>query len=739
MPKATKKKKEKVADFSKAKLKLGKGKKLPANQIDTSFKARSIALPTQSITLEKDANAPTTRRKLTVTDLVIHLKHHNSNVKKDALLGLRELFEAHSELIKSSLALLIGACARLIADEDASVRRALLSFFTWLLPRTSAHDLSPYSSTLLLFTTSAQTHIFPEIQIDAIHFLDLYLDTFPDVAVCGWRDGKSGHGKRILEGYLSILNAGVKLGEGEDASLVFPASAASTSLSIASKLVVFRSISKFLRVALGSFTPGDDENITATSSNTTWCFFSAFPEPIAYETFDALFRPTINFPPESKPPIRRWKAEVDPEDDAEHFAFDCRSKKLESVDASYSLQDLYNVISSTTLNDLDSKLTSRQSDFEMRLARALHPVLLANFLDSAPSVFTPSSTPHQTELGIVLAVAGIYRNLYGALLPRANNNNNTTFLLDSLQVILERMAPYFPFLPSPLVRRDVQIEQALQDLNIAFCELTSLLILAYSTQHVAPSNSKKRDGMSIQKQVSQVQSYVARMLRGASISSHTVARRITAQDYMAVLPTIWMLLNSNLVHSGVDEDVDTLSALLDHALQVSSTATAKRATVDFLVRLILLETAPRYAGAFRLRTDAGSLRKFEQWVTNLPRTLWELGDTDTHCTEVILRFLLRLFQRRSPLAQTDIAAQLCARLIPYFTMTHPGRGTLPGPFTKLGDPALQRLALDAVVTIISCVSAEFRGPLDVAVRQAVEGSAHAAYWAEVTRNVVCST
>ena len=118
MPKATKKKKEKTADFSvqqifyntlirmttlvypqKAKLKLGKGKKLPANQIDTSFKARcmrnslscesqllivcqAIALPAQSITLEKDPNEPTTKRKLTFNDLVAHLKHHNSGVKK---------------------------------------------------------------------------------------------------------------------------------------------------------------------------------------------------------------------------------------------------------------------------------------------------------------------------------------------------------------------------------------------------------------------------------------------------------------------------------------------------------------------------------------------------------------------------------------------------------------------------------------------------------------------------------
>lgn len=40
MPKITKKKKEKAADFSKAKLKLGKGKQVANNATDTSYKAR---------------------------------------------------------------------------------------------------------------------------------------------------------------------------------------------------------------------------------------------------------------------------------------------------------------------------------------------------------------------------------------------------------------------------------------------------------------------------------------------------------------------------------------------------------------------------------------------------------------------------------------------------------------------------------------------------------------------------
>jgi pre-rRNA-processing protein IPI1 len=128
-----------------------------------------------------------------------------------------------------------------------------------------------------------------------------------------------------------------------------------------------------------------------------------------------------------------------------------------------------------------------------------------------------------------------------------------------------------------------QIEQALQNLNIVFCELTSLLILAYTT-------SKESDDNPIPIQISQVKDYVARLLSGVSISSHTVARPMTAQDYVALLPTVWMLLNSNLEHDDGNGGAGTLGALLDHGLQVSSAAATKRPTVDFLVRLILVRS-----------------------------------------------------------------------------------------------------------------------------------------------------
>ena len=159
-------------------------------------------------------------------------------------------------------------------------------------------------------------------------------------------------------------------------------------------------MSKFLRVTL-SPTPSGDENSSSTSSNLPWCLSSAFPEPRAYEAFDALFRQTINLPPGARPPIRQWKAEIDDDDDDddEHFAFNCKSAHFGLVDASYSLRDLHDVIFSTTLNDLDlnSQLGNRQSDFEMVCFTSNMPLVIIPTYEKYPACGTGTPSPSLVE------------------------------------------------------------------------------------------------------------------------------------------------------------------------------------------------------------------------------------------------------------------------------------------------------------------------------------------------------
>ncbi|KAG8694786.1 hypothetical protein FRC09_009599, partial [Ceratobasidium sp. 395] len=262
MPKSSKKRKEKAADFTKAKLKLGKGKKPASNEIDTSFKAKSVALPNQTIRTEEHVagqGIPTTRRRLTYDDLLTHLKHYSPTTRKDALQGLRELLSDHPWMIVPNLGSLLDAVAKLIADDDHSVRKALVSFLEWVLNQiplvrsfsvtirsefshTAQSTLTPHAPPLLLFATAALAHISATIRTDAVRVINVLLEKAPQAVVFGAdlrKSGEEGPGARILEGLMTAVGAG----ESKDVGT-------NLSLTSAAKSTVLDSLCTFLQHAL---------------------------------------------------------------------------------------------------------------------------------------------------------------------------------------------------------------------------------------------------------------------------------------------------------------------------------------------------------------------------------------------------------------------------------------------------------------------------------------------------------
>ncbi|KAI0348476.1 hypothetical protein BDW22DRAFT_1424636 [Trametopsis cervina] len=696
MPRSSKAKKEKAADFSKAKLKLGKGKQTPNNAVDTSFKARSITLPSQSIanTNEKDARAPTTRRKLTFEDLMVHLKHYNSGTRKDAILGLRELFEVHPETMVSSLTPLLNGCVRLIADEDASVRKGLLSFFSWLLRRVPRDDLIPHAQLLLLFTTSAQTHIFPEIRIDAIRWLDLLLEVIPDVVVEGWAQGSNGHGRRVLEGYLGVLNAGTAYNESGDKNTIQATSTASVVLSSASKLVILKSLLSFLSNALSP----RSNHPSSSEPQMAWFMSSAFASTGAYKAFDSLLLPRNRTPDMMNV---MWQESVNAtQDETGLLTAEFATERLTS---SWSLGELNDIdISNMPISDSAPESSTgvrMESAYLEHLARTLQPTLVATFLDCAPAVFSPSTTPPDVELQTVCAVASITRCLYGAITLDSQRTPDT--LIGNLRALVGHMATYFPFsVYWPIAsRRDIKVEQALQDLNLVFCELSSFLVVGAPSSRAVSKRSAKRRAFSVPTMdvppahIDSVRNYVVKTLRGG-ISEQTISMNVAS--YTSLLPTVWALLNDTVP----DHASEVLRAVIEHALRSSPSSAVKQNTIEFLGRLILLETESEYRGRFRLSPQLGVHKLVEEWLTQLPRTLWELGSQNLHTTEVILRLLLRLTQRRPVHLTPTISTSISARLIPFFIIHHSTRGSLPGPFSKLpSGSAIRKLVLDVAFSL----------------------------------------
>jgi hypothetical protein len=79
--------------------------------------------------------------------------------------------------------------------------------------------LVPHLSMLFLFIAAAETNISPEIAIDALRFLSVFLEHVPRSAINGWIENNTAQVVRILEGFLGILNTAANIGRSHGKSL----------------------------------------------------------------------------------------------------------------------------------------------------------------------------------------------------------------------------------------------------------------------------------------------------------------------------------------------------------------------------------------------------------------------------------------------------------------------------------------------------------------------------------------
>ena len=144
----------------------------------------------------------------------------------------------------------------------------------------------------------------------------------------------------------------------------------------------------------------------------------------------------------------------------------------------------------------------------------------------------------------------------------------------------------------------MKIEQSFQDLNLIYCELTSLLVLAsdsHPTNGSHTSRGKCRQAASaaqayegvLSLQVDRVSEYVIQLLRGETLSALQLGRSLTPASYTKLLPTIWLLLNQPVSNEHQISNA-VLQATLEHASKTSSNSAVKKRGIEFVARLVLV-------------------------------------------------------------------------------------------------------------------------------------------------------
>lgn len=171
MAKISKAVKEKRKDFAKTKLKVGKSKLAPSNQTDTSFTSKKVVVPRQSVNRE-----PSARQENTLEHSLALVMHKNPDIRKDALLQLISYLSAHPPNVSTVLTPLMKCLIPLILDDSAAVRRTLHELFSKVLGNLQKGVLVAHTRLMLLYITSAMSHITPSIRADSSQFLAWAID-----------------------------------------------------------------------------------------------------------------------------------------------------------------------------------------------------------------------------------------------------------------------------------------------------------------------------------------------------------------------------------------------------------------------------------------------------------------------------------------------------------------------------------------------------------------------------------
>ncbi|KAK1562182.1 hypothetical protein Q3G72_007583 [Acer saccharum] len=195
--KQQKQQKQRGVDFKKIKRKLGRKLPPPKNSTNTDIKSKAIVLPEQSVASEK-AGLAVSKKGLTLKELLQQTSHHNAKVRKDALLGIKDLFQRYPAELKLHRYVVIEKLRERISDNDKVVRETLYQLLkSVIFPACKEDNQGQFVSLMMAYIFNAMTHLAFDVRLMAFKFFDLVVQYYPP--------SFSLYAEKILQNYEDIL------------------------------------------------------------------------------------------------------------------------------------------------------------------------------------------------------------------------------------------------------------------------------------------------------------------------------------------------------------------------------------------------------------------------------------------------------------------------------------------------------------------------------------------------------
>lgn len=219
------------------------------------------------------------------------------------------------------------------------------------------------------------------------------------------------------------------------------------------------------------------------------------------------------------------------------------------------------------------------------MIEAFQPMLVASWLEAAPSVFISTNTIAMTPaLELVYEILKISVIMWRAAVSSQKVSTLSASWLDRhLQTTLRHFHVYFPFGADALGNRGSKVDDVLMQMNILFCELTSLYLLARTMQKNNLRLESRKTMPESNMAPEWTQNVVGHVLGvlgcdGQDEVMSSTSSSFRAEHLVSLLPAIWGFLNC------IEESEVLFEAVMGFQRKCQ-TASTKKIASDFIVHI----------------------------------------------------------------------------------------------------------------------------------------------------------
>ncbi|KAJ3027239.1 UNVERIFIED_CONTAM: hypothetical protein HDU68_004196 [Siphonaria sp. JEL0065] len=182
-----------------------------------SFKTKSIVVRTQSVA-DHDVE---------MTDTAL----------KNSMNRLKDLITDDQMTMVLHLSQIINSIAPILLDREYEVRKALIQFAKVLVKLAPAKLLLPFVTVVITYACSAMNHIVNEIRYDAVRFINIWIEVFPNSFLPA--------SDQIIQNYMSLLSLKRQKVPGQDSFI----KKSKDSAMDGDQIVVLSSLNQLLKMS----------------------------------------------------------------------------------------------------------------------------------------------------------------------------------------------------------------------------------------------------------------------------------------------------------------------------------------------------------------------------------------------------------------------------------------------------------------------------------------------------------